>query len=181
VISLITESVSAIAVVVSVLILARQTRKLAQQTDISNLMGRYEALHGASERYDNALALIFEHPELRPYIFEGKALTPDDPNRDRAMLVAGMMAGALDSANRVAKRFPDNEHQSGWQQMAIASAQWPVFRELLTKSPHEFLDLMRVVSDNASPLQENTPSHIASHCPELPGLMSAGARFTGCW
>ncbi|MGW4463720.1 hypothetical protein [Micromonospora sp. NPDC004704] len=47
---------------VSLLLLARQTSKLREQTQITNLMGRYEALNSASERYDQALMMIFEHP-----------------------------------------------------------------------------------------------------------------------
>lgn len=147
----IAESVSAVGVVVSLLILASQTRKLRQQTEISNLMGRYEALHGANERYDRALELIFLHPELRPYILEGKTLEPADPHRDRALLVADIMAGAIDHANRVARRFPDSEHRSGWSQMAKVSAQRPIFQELLARSPHEFPDLIRAAAEAEGP------------------------------
>lgn len=142
----IAEAVGAVAVVVSLLFLARQTGKLRQQTEITNLIGRYQALNAASERYDHAISLIITHPELRPYLLEGKPLPPDDPNRDRALLVADIMAGAIDHANRVAKRFPDPAHDLGWQRIAVVAARRPVFRELLAAMPYSFPDFMGAVA-----------------------------------
>lgn len=146
----IAESVSAVAVVVSLLLLARQTGKLRQQTEITNLIGRYEALSAASQRYDQAITLIFAHPELRPYLLDGKPLLPDDPHRDRALLVADIMAGAIDHANRVAKRFPDPAHDLGWQRIAVAAARRPVFRELLADIPYAFPDLMAAIAADST-------------------------------
>lgn len=141
------ESVSAIAVVASLLLLARQTAKLREQTEITNLMGRYEALSSASERYDHALMLIFQYPELRPYLLEGHPLDADDPNHERALLVADIMAGAIDHAIRVAGRFPDPQHDPGWQRMAVVISTRPVFRTLLSRTPHEFPDLMAALAE----------------------------------
>jgi hypothetical protein len=148
----IADSVSAVAVVASLLLLARQTAKLREQTEITNLMGRYEALSSASQRYDQALMLIFQYPELRSYLLEGHPLGDDDPNRERALLVADIMAGAIDHANRVAKRFPDPQHDQGWQRMAVAVSTRPVFQTLLSRTPHEFPDLMAALADTGRPV-----------------------------
>jgi hypothetical protein len=134
-----------------VLLLARQTGKLHQQTQIANLIGRYEALNAASERYDQGLAMIFEHPELRRYLMDGEPLGANDPNRDRALLVADVMAGAIDHANRVANRFPDPAHQIGWQRIAIVAARRPIFQELLADMPYAFPDFREVISGTAEP------------------------------
>ncbi|GAA1654925.1 hypothetical protein [Actinoplanes couchii] len=150
----IADSVSAVAVVVSLLLLARQTAKLREQTEITNLMGRYEALNSASERYDQALMLLVQYPELRPYVLDGHPLDDDDPNRDRALLVADLMAGAIDHANRVSQRFPDPRHDQGWQRMAVAASRRPVFQAVLSRNPHEFPDLMAALADAGRPLDD---------------------------
>ncbi|MGW4463719.1 hypothetical protein [Micromonospora sp. NPDC004704] len=79
-------------------------------------------------------------------MLEGRPLADDDPNRDRALLVADIMAGAIDHANRVAKRFPDPHHDQGWQRIAVAVSRRPVFQALFSKSPHEFPDLMAALA-----------------------------------
>jgi hypothetical protein len=61
-----------IVVVATLHFVSVQTSRLRKQVDIANLLSRYEALSHASERYDGGLTLIFQRPDLRPYIFEQK-------------------------------------------------------------------------------------------------------------
>jgi hypothetical protein len=61
-----------IVVVATLYFVSVQTSRLRKQVDIANLFSRYEALSHASERYDGGLTLIFQRPDLRPYIFEQK-------------------------------------------------------------------------------------------------------------
>lgn len=128
-----------IAVAITLYFASIQTNRLRKQVDIANLFSRYEALNHASERYDSGLALIFQRPELRPYIFERKPVDLKGDDLARALTVADLMAGAVDYALRVGSRFPDTG--SDWSAVAIEMAKQPIFQEIVAEQPHQFPDL----------------------------------------
>ncbi|MFJ8580613.1 hypothetical protein [Micromonospora sp. NPDC093277] len=140
-ISNIVEIVSLIAAAIALYFAATQTRKLQKQVHISNLFSRYEVLNHASERYDSALALVFQRPELRPYIFEQKPLDLHDEELARALTVADLMAGAVDYAVRVGPLFPDDA-RSDWTVVAKEMAKQPLFQTIVNEQPHQFPDLV---------------------------------------
>ncbi|MEU2615800.1 hypothetical protein ABZ570_30150 [Micromonospora sp. NPDC007271] len=134
--------VSLVTVVVTLYFAAAQTRKLEKQVNISNLFSRYEVLNHASERYEAALALVFQRPELRPYLFERKPLDLSGEALARALTIADLMAGAVDYAVRVGSRFPEDA-RSGWTEVAEVMARQPLFQRIVNEQPHHFPDLMR--------------------------------------
>ncbi|WP_229074872.1 hypothetical protein [Actinoplanes sp. DH11] len=133
--------VSLVAVAVTTYFAGMQAQRLRKQITISNLFSRYEALNHASERYDAGLALIFQRPDLRPYIFDGKPLDLDGDELARLLTVADLMAGAVDYALRVGSRFPDVG--SDWTGVAVEMTKQPAFRVLVLSRPHEFPDLVQ--------------------------------------
>ncbi|MBB4692597.1 hypothetical protein [Paractinoplanes abujensis] len=136
------QALSLIGVVFALYFSSLQTRRLQKQIHLSNLYSRYEALHHANERYDAGLAMMFERPDLRPYIFERKKvdLTGDDLNR--ALIVADQMAGAVDHALRVGDRFPDDRH-GDWTSVAQEMGRTPLFRMIVSEKPLDFPDLSK--------------------------------------
>jgi hypothetical protein len=146
----IAQAIGACGVIVSLMLLAWQTKKLGKQIEISNLQSRYQTLHDANERYDHALSLIFSHPELRPYFYERQPCPKDDPNRPRALIVAEIIADAIDHAMRVASQFPDETHKSGWKNNALAMAKQPIFIEVLLECPDYFPDLLATLPERAT-------------------------------
>jgi hypothetical protein len=138
----IVQAVSIVAVVVSLFFVAVQTSKLKEQTDISNLIGRYETLNHASERYDAALGLLFQQPHLRPYLFDEQPVDLIGDDLSRGLIVADLMVGAADYALRVAGRFADTV-QPGWEELALDLGRQPLVRKLLDNEAHSFPDLVR--------------------------------------
>lgn len=145
----IAQAIGACGVIVSLMLLAWQTKKLGKQIEISNLQGRYQTLHDANARYDHALGLIFAHPELRPYFYERQSCHKDDPNRPRALIVAEIIADAIDHAVRVASQFPDETHKSGWKSNALTMAKQPIFIEVLMEFSDYFPDLLAILPERA--------------------------------
>ncbi|GAA1658002.1 hypothetical protein ACFQY4_17415 [Catellatospora bangladeshensis] len=131
-----------VAIAITLYFASQQTKRLRQQVDLANLFSRYEALNHASERYDNGLALIFQRPELRPYVFQRKPLDLTGDDLARVLTVADLMAGAVDYALRVGARFPDDP-SSDWTAVAVEMARQPVFQALVQEQPHQFPDLIR--------------------------------------
>lgn len=148
----IVQIISLMAVAVTIYFASLQTKGLREQVKISNLVGRYETLNHASERYDVGLQLIFHWPSLRPYIFGGKPVDLHGDDLGRALIVADLMAGATDYGLRVGERFPDDP-QSVWVSIAVAMAGQPLFRALLDERPCEFPDLVRYFSRSSDPNQ----------------------------
>ncbi|MFB9235795.1 hypothetical protein ACFFWC_09590 [Plantactinospora siamensis] len=132
-----------LAVVVTLYFAGVQTRKLQQQLDLTNLFSRYEVLNHSSERYDAALALVFQRPQLRPYIFGRRPLDLGEEDLARALVIADLMAGAVDYAVRVGARFPEDA-QSGWTEVAEDMAAQPLFQRVVNEQPHHFPDLIRI-------------------------------------
>jgi len=145
------QTASAIAVLITLAFLASQTRKLQRQIDLNNTFNRYEALNHSSERYDHALALLFQQPHLRPYIYEEKQLDLTDADLDRALIIADMLAGAVDYAIRVGEKFPD-DGRSDWGVVAEDFARQPLFRRLVAGMPHQFPDLAPFFADHLASL-----------------------------
>jgi hypothetical protein len=129
-----------------------QTRKLQQQVQLSNLFSRYEALNHACERYDAGLAMLFERPDLRPYVLGDKALDLRGEDLARALVVADQMLGAMDYAMRVGSRFPDDA-DGDWSTVVSEMAKRSVFQAVIAEKPHEFpvnVLMPRVTKNNQS-------------------------------
>jgi hypothetical protein len=138
---------SLVGVLLALYFTSAQTRKLQKQINISNLYSRYDALHHANERYDAGLAMLFQRPDLRPYVFQRKPVDLSGEELDRALIVADQMAGAVDHALRVGDRFPDDEH-GGWSPVAQEMARTPLFRAIVREKPLDFPDLSRYFRDD---------------------------------
>jgi len=134
------QALSLVGVIVAIYFASAQTRKLQKQVHISNLYSRYDALHHASERYDAGLAMLFQRPDLRPYVFRHKPLDLTGEDLHRALIVADQMAGAVDHALRVGDRFPDDGH-GGWSSVAEDMARTPLFHAIVREKPLDFPDL----------------------------------------
>lgn len=134
------QTASAVAVLVTLMFLASQTRKLQRQIDLNNLFNRYEALNHSSERYDHALALLFQQPNLRPYVYDERPLDLTGDDLSRALIIADMLAGSVDYAIRVGDKFPE-EAASDWRVVAEDFSRQPLFQHLVTAIPHQFPDL----------------------------------------
>ena len=157
------QTASAVAVLVTLIFLASQTRKLQRQIDLNNLFNRYEALNHSSERYDHALALLFQQPHLRPYVYEERPLDLTGDDLSRALIIADMMAGAVDYAIRVGEKFPEDE-VSDWRVVAEDFSRQPLFRHLVTAIPHQFPDLAPYFGDYSMAQRPDPPGT----APEIP-------------
>jgi len=68
-----------IALVVSLLYLARQTKAMSQQTQSLEESIRLQVHYGMSSDLLGIDRLFVDHPELRPYFYEDKELATDSP------------------------------------------------------------------------------------------------------
>jgi hypothetical protein len=86
--AIITGLVSAAALVMSLLFLARQTRESARQSHLANQIAGSQAKSEIYETVDRILYGFLVHPELRKYFYEGTEL-PDVASGDESENVRG--------------------------------------------------------------------------------------------
>lgn len=94
--------VSALALVASLLFLARQTRASTQQSVLANQIAGLQAKSDVYATFDRILYQFVEFPHLRQYFYDGAAL-PDEPpdaaltgTRDQVLVFAELFANALE-------------------------------------------------------------------------------------
>src|SRR6202012_759929 len=83
-------------VIISVGLLAWQTRAVAQQTKISNAIASASVLSNSTSSLREVLSLFIEHPELRPYFYESKKPPVRGRKRTYIFTTAEMLADVLE-------------------------------------------------------------------------------------
>jgi hypothetical protein len=97
--AIITGLISAIALVLSLLFLARQTRESARQSHLANQIAGSQAKSEIYDAVDRILYGFLEHPELREYFYSGKELpleADSDHVRDRVLTFAELFADVIE-------------------------------------------------------------------------------------
>jgi hypothetical protein len=130
--------IGTLAVVVSLLILAWQTRQLSRQTAVGNAVGITGAHHSVLERQHDVYRALIDHPELAPYFLAGRPCPPDDPNRSRAVVLGEMLGDIHDLGLEITRRFPDPTHADCWKASTIAALQQPILVETFHAYAHRW-------------------------------------------
>ena len=100
--ALIVGVVSAAALVVSLLFLARQTRESTRQSVLSNQLAGLQAKSEIYSTVDRILYRFLEYPQLRKYFYEGVELPQDErgeesgETRDQVLIFAELFSDAIE-------------------------------------------------------------------------------------
>ncbi|MGH9021165.1 MAG: hypothetical protein ACRDV0_09140 [Acidimicrobiales bacterium] len=100
--ALIAGAVSAVALVVSLLFLARQTRASALQALLANQIAGSEVKSDIFQTVDRILYQLVDHPHLRPYFYDGleapgaDGATGDALVRNQVLSMAELFADAIE-------------------------------------------------------------------------------------
>jgi hypothetical protein len=125
-----------IGVIVSLFILAWQTRRLTQQTETGNLIAISDLNHNATSLLHSAWRIVAEDSALRPYFYDEKPCPDTDPNRSKALMVAEMAADAASYAVLIADLLPQERHgklkrRGDWNDTARFIVRQPIVREVI--------------------------------------------------
>jgi hypothetical protein len=115
-----------ITVCVTLILLIVQNRNITLQTKFA-----LESLEGNvySTIMSQALAqdeLFIKHPEMRPYFYQSKELSPDDPLHDKVLATAEYLLDFFDSLEKQMKNYPQLwiHEQKGWEANTIDMFSW---------------------------------------------------------
>lgn len=103
-----------IGLVITIGLLAWQTRAAAKQTQIANAMAGATVLFATSTNLNEVLRPFIDHPELRAHFYD-KAPVPTDPlQASRVLTIAEMLGDALEDGLVSHRLVPASESEHDW-------------------------------------------------------------------
>jgi hypothetical protein len=136
--------IGSIGVILSLLLIARQTRQLTEQTKISNEVGSTEAAYSALERIHQISHIMIDDPKIQQYFHENKALPAEKIERARIMMVAQMLADTIDYGLMVCDLRSHMKDYQGWPDFAVSSMSTsPALRQVIQDHPEYWPRLSR--------------------------------------
>ena len=114
-----------VGLIMSLILLAWQTRAVARQTEISNAIARASVISNSSSSFRQVILLFVEYPELRQYFYESKHLPAHSHKRERILSVAEILGDILEDGLVVNRLVPNIRFHDNWSSyctyMLIAS------------------------------------------------------------
>jgi hypothetical protein len=122
--------------IMSLTLLAWQTRAVARQTEISNAIARASAISNSSSSFRQVILLFVEYPELRPYFYDSKHLPARGYKRDRIISAAEILGDILEDGLVVNRLVPNIRFYESWpaycSYMLVTS---PALNEIMRQHP----------------------------------------------
>ena len=118
--------------ILTLLIMTSQTRKLAEQTMTGNAIAHLGAHYNALERFHDLNKILLEKPNLQPYFLSGRECYPGDPNYASVQLLGEMFADVFDLGLELHRRIKDEVHRDCWDSTVIEALKQPVLRQAIT-------------------------------------------------
>ncbi|GAA1378855.1 hypothetical protein [Catellatospora chokoriensis] len=115
--------VGTLAVVVSLLFLAVQTRAAARQAEINNSIGITSTFYQSASLVQVVHGTFLSDPSLRAYFYDGRECSPKNPQRAKVVTLAELHADALEYGLMAGQQIKG----------AVAWVNYP--RDLLARSP----------------------------------------------
>ena len=137
---LITGIASAIALIGTLLLVARQARSLAVQTELANKLAVHSATNDPLVGMRLIYSMFVKHPEVYRYFYDGAQLLPTELHDDlvvRVKTIAELMADTLELALETtdAVGVPERD-RTGWEDTIDRSiAMSPALRACIAAQP----------------------------------------------
>jgi hypothetical protein len=144
--------------IASVILLAWQTRSVAEQTKISNAIAGASVLEATTSDLREVLMLFVERPELRAYFYESKGLPTGVADRSRVIAVAEILGDALETGLVTNRLIPSTESFDDWaaycQEMLRSG---PTLAQLAWEHPEWWPELANIQDRFPEPNQTTDP------------------------
>ncbi len=152
----ITSLVGIIGLILTLLLMASQTRKLADQTMTANAIAHLDAHYGALERMHDLNRILLEFPRLQPYFLLGKECNPGNPDYDSARLLGEMFADVFDLGLELHRKIRDEVHRDCWDATIIEALTQPILYQIIISGAPWWPDLRRFVQQRQELFRPST-------------------------
>lgn len=126
IIQAITAIISLPFLMLSVWILQRQTREVAQQTKLSADATKASIYSNINAQMIEIDRFFFDHPEIKPYFYGNAEFSKENPDYERILSVAEMLMDFMDNAFMLMPHMPDFPWETTWIRY---------FNDLIVSSP----------------------------------------------
>jgi len=128
-------------VIISLVLLIRQTRDMTMQTKFVAESLRTSAYEAVASQMFTVDEIFINHPELRPYFYSGKDISEDDPAYNRVIAVAEFILDFFGSVLLQMQHFPQVWPRKWWEEYFIDSfANSPVLCRYLENVKEWYVD-----------------------------------------
>jgi hypothetical protein len=134
-----------LGLILTILLMTSQTRKLAEQTKTGTAIAHLGAHYNALDRFHDLNKILLEKPDLQPYFLGGRECYLGDPNYANVRLLAEMFADVFDLGLELHRRIKDEVHRECWDATVIEALKQPVLRQAITSDAPWWPDLRRFV------------------------------------
>lgn len=110
----VTSIVGLIGLVVTVALLAGQTRAAAKQSEVANAIAGATVLFTCTASLHEVLRLFVQEPEIRAYFYDGAPCPTQGMERDRVVTIAEMLADTLEDGLVTHRLVPASESETDW-------------------------------------------------------------------
>ncbi|MFD4523265.1 hypothetical protein ACFWP7_04885 [Streptomyces sp. NPDC058470] len=125
-----------VGLIVSLLYLAKQTKAAVDQVHTSNTMAGNNALEVAMSNLRDIYFKMLEYPGMRAYFYEAKPTPDHDPERERVLILAELLADALECGLMSTRRIPESESYEDWRDFCqFMLAHSPSMRLITSEHP----------------------------------------------
>ena len=141
-----------IGLIASVMLIAVQTRTLAEQTKISNAIARASVINNASGNLRQVFQIFIDHPELHPYFYGFKDPPLRGHKRARIIMAAEILGDIFEDGFVAHSLLPTSRSSEAWAKycgLVLSTSPimndimkrnldwWPELRKAVVRNPHE--------------------------------------------
>ena len=134
-----------LGLILTILLMTAQTRKLTEQTMTGNAIAHLGAHYNALERVHDLNRILLEMPNLQPYFLMGKECHIGDPYYHSVQLLGEMFADVFDLGLELHRRINDEVHHDCWDAVVTEALKQPVLHQAITSGAPWWPDLLLFV------------------------------------
>lgn len=159
-----------VGLILTLLLMWRQTRKLTEQTISGNAIAQLDAHYNALERLHDLNRVLLDAPNLQPYFLLGKECQVDDPDYNSVRLLGEMFADVFDLGLELHRRIKDDIHYECWDATVIEALKQPVLRQAITSGAPWWPDLRLFIQQRPELLQPSPSAELPVNKSENPDI-----------
>lgn len=143
VVTLVTAIGGLIGLIVSLLYVAKQTKAVLDQVRTGNNLAGNSALDVPLANLRDVYFKMLEYPGMRAYFYEEKPTPARDPERERVLIIAELLADVLEGGLMSTRRIPESESYEDWRDFCrFLLAHSPSLRLITSEHPMWWRELL---------------------------------------
>jgi hypothetical protein len=135
-----------LGLIVSLMFLAQQTKAVSEQVRASNVINGTNGLDTCLNNVREIYFKMLEFPGMRAYFYDDKPCPDEDEERERVLIMAEMLADALETGLMATRRIQETESFDDWRDYCrFLLEHSPAMRSTIVEHPKWWPELVTVI------------------------------------